>query len=136
MSDDDLLDFEGGDPYDPHSILDEIHSPVTESFKTPLEAKGELLKYGRDIISLHRKVAMGLLPDFQGDRQLLNARGGCRHARPIFHSSIALQGSCQAESTAGPYAMVREKGTGPFAACGPAGALHKRVLSPFSQKST
>ena len=76
--DDDILDFgeelDEDTPPQPVDMLAEIHDPVTSPFENPLEAKGEIMKYGRDIISIHRKVAMGLLPDFRGDRQLLNAQ--------------------------------------------------------------
>ena len=45
--------------------------PYTTPFDSPLNAKQELMRHGRDIAILHRKVAMGQAPGYQGNATML-----------------------------------------------------------------
>ncbi len=90
MSEEDLLDWgddsTSGEDVSLEDILDSGEEtldlskvimegePLTRSFDGPLDAKRELMRWGRDITILHRKVAMGEVPGFRGNVNLLNAQ--------------------------------------------------------------
>ena len=87
MSEEDLLDWGGDSPSGEDVSLEDIldsgeetldlskviveGEPLTRPFDGPLDAKRELMRWGRDITILHRKVAMGEVPGYEGNATML-----------------------------------------------------------------
>jgi hypothetical protein len=62
--------LDGEDLLDLSEVITET-DPYTTPFDSPLNAKQELMRHGRDIAILHRKVAMGQAPRYQGNTTML-----------------------------------------------------------------